>query len=353
MSSTRVLSFSEVSRFLDCQARWDFSYGDQLAGSSLKEKAVAPLLSGGRAWGAAIAAYHVHAGQVDAGELAIAAMDESLQADAERQREFGVHDQSEHDELRTRLLAILVHQIEANEPIVMDAMTERELLVPIPSRTGRRSSSKYKLLCYIDATETMSDGSVWLDEFKLRGSLYPAKLIVMSRQIRWYAWAYQQATGQKVTGVWMNERLNEAPKPPRVLASGKLSHAKDQLTTAAAYIAACEEYGEEPVTTTIEELQARKWGQRVPVMFREDELEEAGLELVSAAKQIHAMETRQLFPLRNAKRQNCGWCPYRDVCPSPNNELIDALFERLPPKKDRKVGEDHPPAASQETSLPY
>lgn len=326
-----------MSTALDCQARWDFRYGDQLAGSSLKEKSLAPLLSGGRAWGAAVAAWHTTENGDEAGARALAALDESLQEDADRQREFGVFEQAAYDELRTELLQILLHHVEDVERVQMDPVVERELLVPIPSRTGEGDSSKYRLLCYLDAT---SDGP-WIEEFKLRGSLTNAALIAASRQIRWYGWAFWKATGVKPTGVWVNERLRDAPKPARILKSGKPSHAKDQMTTPERYLAACADAGEEPHDDVVEHLKRRDWHQRVPVLFRDSELEEVERELVSAAKLIRDLDRGELYPLRNAKRQNCSWCPYRDICPAPDNDLVEALFERRPAKRNRSREEQH------------
>lgn len=344
---SRILSYTEISTALDCWARWSFRYGDGMGlGAALKQKAVVPRLSAGRAWGAAVAAWHHHVDEPDAGERAIAAMDEALEADAERMREYGVYDSDKHADLRVELLAMLNHYIDLAPKVKMEGL-ERELLVAIPSRSGKRPSSRYKLLAYLDATEQADDG-VWINEFKLRQRLTPARLITNSRQIRWYAWAYQQETGQQVRGVWVNERLHAAPKPPRILASGKLSHAKEQLCTADAYVAACEEHGEEPRPSTLEALRQRQWQQRVPVIFREDELEEAGRELVSAAKLIGQLDSGRLEPVRHVSPRNCGGCPYAEICEAPQacGPLIDMFFERRPAKRDMP-----PPAL--EPTLPF
>lgn len=315
-------------------AAWDFSYGGHLAGSTLRPKRVAPLLSGGRAWGAAVAAYHSNLDADQPGQLALDALDASLEADAERQREFGVHDQDAHDELRMQLMAMLVHYVETAEPLAIEAL-EHEILVSIPSRTGQRVSSKYRLLAYLDGTREI-DGRTWLVEFKLRRRLMPVEQIALSRQLRWYAWAFWASTGIEPAGVEVVERLNEAPKPPRILKSGKLSHAKDQLCTLDAYLAACDEHDETPSEDAVAEIGQRRWQQRVPIVFRPGELVEAGLELVSAAKLIHMLDTGQLMPLRNPKRATCGGCFFTEICPSPDNELVDALYERGAPKRDQQ-----------------
>lgn len=330
----RLLSFTEIDTLLTCQAQHDFQYGDQLAGSSLRAKSTPPLLSAGRAWGAAVAAWHSHPGVDGSGEAATQALKASLEADAAEQCEAGVYDPDEHRKQSINLMAILLHYTATVERVQMEPVTERRLLVPIPSRTGRRDSSRYRLIAFLDATESTDDGP-WIDEFKLRNRLTPADMIVRSRQIRWYAWAYWQETGVRPVGVWVNERLHQAPKPARVLASGKPSHAKDQLATAESYEALCLEHEVDPVPTTVEHLRARKWQQRVPVMFRDRELEAAGQELVSAARLVAQMDSGALTPLRNVKRSTCDWCGYKEICESPRDDaLVDALFDRRPAKRD-------------------
>src|SRR5262245_6781035 len=132
----RLLSFSEISRVMTCQAQHDFSYGDQLAGSSLKAKTITPMLSEGRAFGAAAAAYHAEL----SGGASVLALDASLEADADRQREFGTFDQAAYDTMRMRLLTILSHYIDTTEDWRAEPKTEHELLTPIPSRTGGLSN---------------------------------------------------------------------------------------------------------------------------------------------------------------------------------------------------------------------
>lgn len=331
----RTLSFTEISAALDCLARHDFRYGEQLAGSSLKEKAVVPRLSEGRAWGAAAAAFHTHAEQLTAGQAAIEAMDASLAEDIEKQLAEGVYDEEAHTAMRTGLLEMLIDYIDAVEPIWMDPVVERELLVPIPSRGGVRRSNRYKLHCYLDATSTSDDGRVWIEEFKLRGRLSDVRLIIRSQQIRFYAWAYWQATGIRPAGAYVNEHWRQTPKPPRILKDGKLSHAKDQLCTHAAYLAACEEYDVEPKAETAEYLRTRQWEQRVPVVFRDEELEEVGRTLVSAAKLIHQLDVGDLYPIRNAHPANCSGCAFSEICDDPRSSVVGTLFERRPPKRLR------------------
>lgn len=333
--ATRLLSQSEVRQALSCQARWDFRYGGHLAGTALRPKRVTPLLSGGRAWGAAVGAYHVLLG--DQGkDAALEALDASLDADALSQQELGLYDREAHEQLRERLTVMLAHYVATAEPFRVAPDLEHEFVVPIPSRSGKRASNAYRLHGFIDAYRP--DGP-WLVEFKLRGRLVPVQRLQLDRQIRWYAWAWWQQSGMKVRGVEVVERLNEAPKPPRILKSGKPSHAKDQLCTADAYRLACRTCDEPVNPETEAALEARRWQQRVPIVFRDGELEEAGREMVSAAALISQLDAGKLVPLRNPGAQ-CDWCEFREICPAPDDQLVDSLYERQPPKRDRQTTEE-------------
>ena len=56
---TRQLSFTEIQTALTCEGRHAFQYTGRLTGGeTLKRKQIAVELSNGRAWGAAVAAWH-------------------------------------------------------------------------------------------------------------------------------------------------------------------------------------------------------------------------------------------------------------------------------------------------------
>lgn len=341
-TGTRLLSYSEVSRALDCWAAWDFAYGDTLAGSSLEPKQTAPILSQGRAWGAAVQAWHSNAGDVRAGDVAVDALCESLDQDAAKQKPLGIYRHDEHEAMRDRLLSVFTHYANTAEPFAIEPSVEFELNVPIPSRTGKRPSSRYRLLAFIDGWERDDDGrGVWLHEFKLRGTLTPVALIQMSRQVRWYAWAWERWFDQPVYGIKVHERWNEAPRPARLVQGRKKgedkvpSHAKDQLTTADAYLAACEEHDVTFDPDTLAMLKQRRWQQSTTLILRESEKVEAGTELVTAARLIHQLDSGALYPLRNVKRSNCNGCRFREICPAPDEALVDEFFSRVPPKRER------------------
>lgn len=375
----RAISFTESGNLLTCQAQWDFNYGGYLAGDCLKPKAVPVRLQEGSAWGAGVAAFH--AAEVDKLDAGIIALTASLDAEARKLNEKGFYDADAHRQMAAKLRALLEQYAaeEETRPVPLAGLSglEQELLVPLPSRSGKGDSSRYRLQVFFDGVlnEAVVDdqGRVWLVEFKLRDTLSPLELIVNSRQIRYYAWAYQREHGIPVAGVIVDERLNAQPKPPKIVNSKKgvgkevevdvldketkeptgekkmvwkaPSTDKAQLTTPARYEAACEEYGVDPDPAMVEALADRRWSQRERVFLSAREIEESGTELISLGRQVAALDSGQTYPVRNVKPQNCNGCRFREICNDPHDkDLVDGLFDRRPPKRDRKPDEEVVPA---------
>lgn len=350
---SRLLSHTEISKALDCEAAWDFAYGGYLAGEALRPKAVAPTLSKGRAWGAGVAAWHqAHQGGTPLDGIALgdgfAAIHEALNQDAERMIEHGLYDREVRDEQEGLLRASLAHYVATCDGPLGLHRLEGRLEVPIRSRTGKRASTRYRFLSYVDGIHVDQWGRTWLVEFKFRGQLTPVYFIERSRQVRWYAWSYavaQQRDLGEVAGVITDERINEPPKPARLVKARRKadpqdsegmtpSHAKDQLCTPDAYESLCLEYGVQPEPETVEALRARRWQQRVPIEFLPGELEEAGRELVSAAQKIAELDSGRRYPLRNVKKSNCNGCSFKEICANPRDALVvDAYFTRKTPKR--------------------
>lgn len=369
MRNSRTLSYSEISSALTCQARWDFAYGGHLTGGhTLRRRETAQLLSDGRAWGAAVAAWHAtdssapdELSQRWEAHLALRA---SYAADAIEQREREVYvDAGLVAERIDRLSLILDHYISTASKLENLTRVEDELDVPLPSRSGKRKSTRYRLQAFLDGFTVDEAGHEWIVENKLRTTLTPAKQIQLSRQILWYAWARQQESGRQVVGVFVDERLNDAPKPARLvkaktkaekaLGEFTVSHAKDQMTTPEAYLAACVEFESEPHPETLDALRARRWQQRVPIVFGPGALDEAGKELTSVAKQIRDLDSGELYPVRNAQPQHCRGCRFMDICANPRDELyVKTLFEFSEPKRLRQEkGDQEVPKSNQNVWL--
>lgn len=360
----RAISFTESGNLLTCQAQWDFNYGGYLAGDCLKPRAVPQRLQEGSAWGAAVAAFH--AADVDKLDRAIIVLTATLDREAKKLETKGFYDADVHREMAAKLRALLVQYAaeEETRPAPLDGLTglEQELLVPLPSRSGKGDSSIYRLQVFFDGV-LPSEGT-WLVEFKLRDNLSPLELIANSRQIRYYAWAYQREHGVPVTGVIVDERLNAQPKPPKIVNSKKgvgkevevdvldketkeptgkkkkvwraPSTDKAQLTTPDLYEAACVDYGVDVDPAMVAALADRRWSQRERIFLNPREIEESGAELISLGRQVAALDSGQTYPVRNVKPQNCNGCRFREICNDPHDkELVDSLFDRRPAKRNR------------------
>ena len=145
---------------LTCPVRWDFAYGGHLTpdGSTLREKARAPILSDGRAWGAAVAAWHGHersSGQLEVYDhweegqakwAAHQALRDSYKRDVIAQVTAGVVvDQEGIADRLDRLHTMLDHYMATSERLPNLTRLEDEIDVPIPSRSGSgRASSTYR-----------------------------------------------------------------------------------------------------------------------------------------------------------------------------------------------------------------
>ena len=336
---------------MDCTARHAFAYTGHLTdGQVLKRKHDHVRLREGRAWGRAVAALHSTTDRLDGLLRAFNALHDALEEDAAQQREHGLYLEHDHHDLVVKLGALLEHYAATTSRMRVFA-PETEMVVPLPSRTGKARSNRYAFHGYLDAltdTYTDYDGYLLIVEYKLRDRLTDPAQIRRSQQIRRYAWAAEQTLGRPVHGVIVDERLNEVPKPARWVKGKKKtdpervpSHAKDQLTTRELYEEACALGGVDPDLETAAALGQRVWQQRVPVVFRRSEIVQAGRELVSAAQLIAQLDSGVLFPVRNTSPMRCNGCPFNEICQTPDDrELVDLHFDRKQPKRLRTTEEE-------------
>ena len=188
---------------------------------------------------------------------------------------------------------------------------------------------------FAEVVDSEPDGRDWIVEFKLRGRLQSFEQISLSRQTRWYAWAWHRHTGRPIAGVIVDERFNEHPAPVRFNKNGSVS--KVQSCRPESYMAACQEHGQPADDEILAKLNAKPWGARHELLLDDRELQEAGWQLTSAASLIHQLDTGALFPVRNPSPARCPGCAYRDICAdAQDTALIDALYERKSPKRERK-----------------
>ena len=348
MAGHRLLSHTEIASALSCQARHAFAYTGHLTeGHTLRRRSIPRRLSEGRAWGVAAALWHEGTPTLLGAFAAAEGLRIALDADEAEMFGRGVTlETAERVATEEHLMKIFAHYAQTATPLNGLERLEFEVVVPIPSRTGRRRSSRFRFQCFLDGWTYDDDGRPWLVEFKLRSRLSSVQVLQSARQIRWYAWALEQAAGISPVGVLVDERLNVAPGSPRTVQAVRkgvgikgrtVSHAADQAVTTEDYLEACREYDVEANPHTVSALNARVWQQRVPILFRDHELEEAGAELVSAAKLIRDLDSGELYPIRNAAPHLCNGCAFREICPTPDDELyVETLYEARTPKRLRE-----------------
>jgi hypothetical protein len=103
----------------------------------------------------------------------------------------------------------------------------------------------------------------------------------LSRQFRWYAWAWQQQHGVQVTGFVVNGARKAVPRVPPVLKNGSISKAKID-TTREVYLGAVLAAGLNPddyaeMLESLPSLDA--YFRRDFIYFNQEEIAEAGREL--------------------------------------------------------------------------
>jgi hypothetical protein len=348
VASPRLLSHTEIETAQSCWARHAFAYTGHLTdGQTLKSRRIPRRLSEGRAWGAAAAVWHSRGDTLLASVEAVEALRASLDADELEMYERGVSLTPEERLGSENLLVEVFEHYADSVPSLSDlTRLEHEIRVAIPSRTGRRSSTHYGFQCFLDGWWVDPDGRPWLVEFKWRSRLTALELLEKSRQLRWYAWALRADRGIDPVGVIVDEVLCTPPQPARLVRSRRkaeglegmtVSHSADQLTLPESYLDACAHFGVEPVADTLEALAQRRWSQRVAILFRPSELEEAGQELVSAAKLIRDLDSGALYPMRHALPMLCNGCRFKPICSAPEDHLyVDTLFERRVPKREKE-----------------
>ena len=355
--AVRSLSFTEIQAAITCPARWDFAYGGRLAGSALRRRAHATILSDGKAWGAAVAAWHAHQGHetlesaydpTTGRYVAHAALRGAYAADVIEQQTAGAIVDVGHEFDRIdRLGEILDHYMTTAGKLENLTLLEGRFEVPLLSRGGIHRSTKYRLEGYLDGFTVDEDGGEWIVEFKLRQSLTPRKFLTLSRQHLWYAWARQALTKRPVIGVICDERLNDAPKAAKAVILSKRktgttyrpSGDLDEMTTAESYLALCDELGAIP-KNHYEKIRgvagaplATAGADPVPPRRARG----GGSELVSAGRLIADLERGDRYPIRNGQRLICQGCRYNDICPNPQDTFyVDTLFERTLPKRERE-----------------
>lgn len=329
----RTLSYSELSTLLECEARHAFRYTGQLTnGHALRPKVVAPRMQAGKAWGVAVALWH------ETGELAVAeaALEEELEAQRDHLEPLGALDPDEFTERSNTLRAALRDYVTYAPRLPGFRDRERELNVACPSVTGADGDSNtYRYQAFVDGLCSDQQGRLWIVEFKWRSVLGELEWASRSPQLAWSVWAARKE-GLDVVGVILDERLAEAPRAVAFNKDGTPS--ARQRCRPETYEQACREAGVEPNPKTLDALRRIQWHRRTAVRLTDRELQLAERALAALAARVGQLDRGQLVPVRHASPFTCRGCLFREICADPDDsELVDALFDRTPPKREMEV----------------
>lgn len=321
-------------------ARHAFRYTGRLTGGdALAPKMPHVNLRRGRAWGIAVATWHATGGHLGA---ATAALRGAVAEDAAEVVAAGFPDESPG--LLAELTAILEHYHASADVLPGFYGAETEVSVAAPSRSGRGRSNRYRFAGYLDGLAVDEAGRTWLVEFKLRGNLTPLQRALLDRQTRWYAWAARETMGVDIAGVILDERLAGAPGPVTLNKPGadglRVPRRGQAQCDPAEYEAACVTAGVEPDADTLAGLHRKRWHARHYITYKRVELDEAGAQVASVARLVGDLDAGRLHPVRNPSPARCGGCAFLDICAAPwESGVVDALFWRVPPKRDRAPAE--------------
>lgn len=328
----RWLSFSELSLLQRCEQAHDFRYVGQLTGGfALRPRQVTPRMREGTAWGVAVAALH-ETRELEAAHVALA---QELGRQRTELEQAGALDPEQFEQSSRTLAAALDDYHRHGELLPDFGQRERRFAVRAPAvtRQGGRSNA-YGYLCFVDGVCVDDHGDPWIVEFKWRGRLDPLEWVHRSPQLAWAVWAARE-TGLPVVGVVLDERLAEAPAPVALNKDG--SPSARQRCRVDTYLDACAQTGTTPNPKTVDQLRQRVWQRRAWIRYTAAELEFAEQALAGLATRVGQLDRGQITPVRNASPYTCPGCLFREICMTPHDhELLDALFDRVEPKRQRE-----------------
>lgn len=306
VASKRNISFREMRALLDCTAKWDFMYGEQLAGSSLTPKTTAALLNSGSLWDVTVKTYNKQGLEAALKELHAVAPANT----AEDQQEF------------EKMTALIRRYAHTNPMMGTVSIEPYDVPVsPILNLTIRPD----------DVYVPLGDG-IWYVEYKLRKSLTSIEYLQRDFQTKLYVWGARKI-GHPVLGVIMDETLNEMPAEVRYNNDGRPS--KTQTCSADDYRKGCISGGYVPDPMVLKKLETRKVHQRVPIYYESFDLDDIEDTINAAYSHITYLERGIIRPTRIRYPMMCRLCTFNSICEHPEPDAVDFLYDRKPAKKDR------------------
>lgn len=297
----RSITRSEIRALLDCEAKWDFSYGDRLAGSSLQAIEPPEVLRLGSSWDAIVKAYN-------------------------RREAVG---------------PVLRAGLYMGEDNRLPKLAHRYAGMYAPMGTKEVAPFRVELYPHLDVTIQPDDllekdGYLWYIEYKLRKSLTGLEYLQRDLQGMLYVYGARKS-GINIKGVLFDEMLNESPTDMRYKKDGGPSRV--QSCSAAEYIRGCEAINFDPDPEVLARLEERRVHQRIPIDYYDYDLEEMDVMLKSVLSHVTLLETGFMFPKRVRNPMVCRFCEYNQICEHPEPDLVDFHFTRRKARRNRNADE--------------
>lgn len=352
-SKTFYIRTSDRISFRNCQRAWKWGSLDMLGSSSIQE----PLWFGS-AFHYALEDYHGHKhfGSAEAAfDAFVRAHDDANLALPDNVRELQdlAEDMLEYYEKWLTQPHIDSYETVwyAGEPLVeVNFAIKWELEYASKMLKGLLEKSGYNEIVYRGQLDRIVEdiyGNWWIMEYKTAAQ-YRHFHLETDPQVTAYLWAAQKILPQAPVGVIYQQHHKSPPKPPRVLANGKLSTALTQNTSALLYREKMEElYGStnqapEDTRKFLELLRVREGeggdrGVKRDVVTRNDHQlanENDKIENELIAMLVTLDEQSGNYPYPNPT-DRCRWCAFQQPCIAVDSGLdYHAQLERYTSNKE-------------------
>lgn len=189
---------------------------------------------------------------------------------------------------------------------------------------------------------------LWVVDHKTSSGPYNDRGLDFDDQPTGYCYGLYRLTGVVPRGAVFNILIKERIKEPRVGTTGKLSYAKDQLTTADLYREALKEHGlmsgrritSEKHAECLDALLARgmrPWFQRLEPTRNEQELVSFEARLAQEYMDMgRALVDDALYP--NPQTRTCPYCPVNTICQAmEDGSDVEGVMSTFTVAEDRKA----------------
>jgi RecB family exonuclease len=258
--------------------------------------------------------------------------------------EMGIEEEWEEHRVRGETMLTYYHTFDRTRPFfdeVIDVAVEDRAWIDILTPDGDHIDNFPLLSGRIDLVVQRSDG-IWIIDHKTLASAPNDRALDVDDQLTAYCYIWWRLTGEIPRGVIYNVLLKNPPKPPRVLADGKLSRDKAQRTTFELYMAAIEALGYDPkdYEEILKFLSEKGWSSffvRPEVQRNLEELQSFERHLYFEYEDMREALDNEDKRYHNASQYTCPGCSQIPICQSMEEQgntqyVIENMYEVQEPR---------------------